>query len=455
MTLPILDARKYYILTSAGKPVWSTEEDCDDKEGGDTTGLMGLMQAVISIFEDDGDELRYIDASSVKIAVMLKAPLYLLVVSNWGEPESILRLHLEYLHLLIQSILSLRQLHQMFERRENYDLRRTLSGTESIFRGMVNRLQWDFSIMMSCLEVFNCNPKIRDRIGRIVTPIGTPNGLNQKIKSVKRKADDERVAMDEEEEDDLDLETVARKLLYSIVLVNGKVACLVRPKLHSVHPSDLHLIITTVLSSYSLQTSESWIPICLPGYNSTGFLHAYLKFLPEPKSSIGIIFVSGDRNGFFKLKKWLEKIESQEIWNEIITEEGKKEGKKENLGNYSLEQIGIPGLRHFVFKHKALVQVSLPIWEDDYLPLEDRRRLVTTYQKAYDLIHPKLSKIKDDKRPPITFIYLRNEAEAIIGWNTSTHELYMTVSPMLSKTAVISVAHSVVKWVRQEKVHYF
>lgn len=54
----VLDARKYYILTSAGKPVWSTEEDRDDREGGDTTGLMGLMQAIISIFEDDGDELR-------------------------------------------------------------------------------------------------------------------------------------------------------------------------------------------------------------------------------------------------------------------------------------------------------------------------------------------------------------------------------------------------------------
>ncbi|EGG01936.1 uncharacterized protein MELLADRAFT_38883 [Melampsora larici-populina 98AG31] len=414
MSLPVLDARKYYILTSAGKPVWSTEEDCDDKEGGDTTGLMGLMQAVISIFEDDGDELRYIDSGSVKIAVMLKAPLYLLVVSNWGEPESTLRLHLEYLHLLIQSILSLRQLHQMFERRSNYDLRRTLSGTESIFRGMVDRLQWDFSIMMSALEVFNCDPKIRDRIGRIVN-----------------------------------LDTVARKLLYSIVLINGKVACLVRPKQHSVHPSDLHLIITTVLSSYSLQTSESWIPICLPGYNSTGFLHAYISFLPEPKSSIGLIFVSGDRNGFFNLKKWLERIQNEEIWNELSLKLGGE-------GNgYSLEQVGIPGLRHFVFKHKALVQVSFPIWEDDYLKLEDRRRLVTTYQKAYDLMHPKLSRVKDDKRPPITFIYLRNEGEAIIGWNTSTHELYMAVSPMLSKSAAISVAHSVVKWVKTRESSLF
>lgn len=44
------------------------------------------------------------------------------------------------------------------------------------------------------------------------------------------------------------------------------------------------------------------------------------------------------------------------------------------------------------------------------------KSLVTTYQRAYDLIHPKLSRVKDDQRPPSTFLYLRNEAEAVIAW---------------------------------------
>lgn len=148
---------------------------------------------------------------------------------------------------------------------------------------------------------------------------------------------------------------------------------------------DLHLIITTVLSSSSLTTSESWVPICLPGYNSTGFLHAYVTFFSPSASRIGLVFVSGDRNGFFGLKQWAEEIAEHEVWRELdngLVEsdvEGIKAGaslldKMGHESGYSLENVGIPGLRHFVYKHKIHVQVTYPTWEDDYLELENRRR---------------------------------------------------------------------------------
>ena len=47
------------------------------------------MQAIISIFADEGDRIRYIDAGGTKIGFLLKAPLYLCCVSSWGEPEAI------------------------------------------------------------------------------------------------------------------------------------------------------------------------------------------------------------------------------------------------------------------------------------------------------------------------------------------------------------------------------
>lgn len=51
---PPLSKRKYFILSSAGKPVWSTEEDGET----DVTGQAGVMQAIVSIFADEGDKLR-------------------------------------------------------------------------------------------------------------------------------------------------------------------------------------------------------------------------------------------------------------------------------------------------------------------------------------------------------------------------------------------------------------
>jgi hypothetical protein len=51
--------RKYHILTNAGKPVWSTEHEDENRPDGDLTSQMGLIQAVISIFEvDNNDQLR-------------------------------------------------------------------------------------------------------------------------------------------------------------------------------------------------------------------------------------------------------------------------------------------------------------------------------------------------------------------------------------------------------------
>jgi vacuolar fusion protein MON1 len=43
---------------------------------------------------------------------------------------------------------------------------------------------------------------------------------------------------------------------------------------------------------------------------------------------------------------------------------------------YSVSELGIPGLRHFVYKSRLHVQVTVPVYEDPYDALEDRRRSV-------------------------------------------------------------------------------
>lgn len=52
---------------------------------------MGVAQALISIFAEDDDRLRSIIRGRHRIAFVLKAPLYLFCVSDWGEPEHVVR----------------------------------------------------------------------------------------------------------------------------------------------------------------------------------------------------------------------------------------------------------------------------------------------------------------------------------------------------------------------------
>ena len=161
--------REYFILTDAGKPVFIRFRSQSmslllarliialSRPGGtdqdDMASTVGVMQALISVFLDDGDKLRCINAGRTRITFLLRSPLYYVCASSWGEPESVVclpflafvvryliyqllrktRAHLEYLHLQILSIVTATQLRRIFERRTNFDLRRLLNGTSPSF----------------------------------------------------------------------------------------------------------------------------------------------------------------------------------------------------------------------------------------------------------------------------------------------------------------------------------
>ena len=79
--------RRYFVLTDAGKPVFISNEE--DRDGDNLASVIGLMQALISVFIDDGDKLRCINAGKTRITFLLRPPLYYACVSAWGEPESV------------------------------------------------------------------------------------------------------------------------------------------------------------------------------------------------------------------------------------------------------------------------------------------------------------------------------------------------------------------------------
>jgi hypothetical protein len=59
----------------------------DDSQGVSLT--MGITQAIISVFFDDGDKIRCITAGKTRITFLLRPPLYYVCASSWGEPESV------------------------------------------------------------------------------------------------------------------------------------------------------------------------------------------------------------------------------------------------------------------------------------------------------------------------------------------------------------------------------
>ena len=56
--------RQYFVLTHAGKPVFTdrTEEEADSGSE-EVTNLIGVMHALISVFEDDQDKIRCVQTT--------------------------------------------------------------------------------------------------------------------------------------------------------------------------------------------------------------------------------------------------------------------------------------------------------------------------------------------------------------------------------------------------------
>lgn len=70
------------------------------------TSTIGIMQALISVFIDDNDKLRCINAGNTRITFLIRSPLYYACASSWGEPESVvsLSLHVRLTRLQIKHL---------------------------------------------------------------------------------------------------------------------------------------------------------------------------------------------------------------------------------------------------------------------------------------------------------------------------------------------------------------
>ncbi|EKD02479.1 hypothetical protein A1Q2_03239 [Trichosporon asahii var. asahii CBS 8904] len=336
------------------------------------TNMMGVAQALISIFQTEDDAPRMIKHGDSKVVFNIKENLYFFAVSDWGEPEYI-----------ILSVVSAAQLQRAFQRRSNFDPSRLLEGSEGFLKHLVGSCQDNLTFMTSTLEVLRMPPALRDTAAAALMP-----------------------------------------------------------------PSKFK-------TSSSLRTIDTWLPVCLPKFNTAGFVHAYISYVTD---SVGLVFISADRDAFESLSQWRVSVEAQLIKDGSLEKiEACVKQHSYAVGEcYSFYQltpgaIGAPGLRHFVYKSRGLIQSTAPEWEEPYGPdSADRKRLITLYQRAQDALYA-----RSGQQTPLKLVYLATNNEAVLGWLTKPFELYVAVSPKLSMSAVVGAANRVAKWVAAEESRLF
>lgn len=211
---------------------------------------------------------------------MTRGPLHLVAISRMLETDNQLRLQLEALYMQILSTLTLPSLTHLFSVRPSTDLKRPLQGSETLLSSLADSFtRGSPSTLLSALECLKIRKMHRQTIN---------NAL---------------------------LKTKVNSLLYGLVVAGGRLVSVVRPKKHSLHPGDLRLLFNMIFEADGVKAGggESWIPVCLPGFNSSGYLYMYVSFLNirddvdnnediSKDESVAIVLISPDKESFFEMQ---------------------------------------------------------------------------------------------------------------------------------------------------------
>ena len=414
--------KHFFILSASGKPVYS-------RHGNDQliSHYIGVVQTLISFYQGADVPLRGFTAGDTRFVMLSKGPLNLVAVSRLGESDGQLRTQLESLYMQILSTLTLPSMERMFSNRPSTDLRRPLEGTDVLLDGLADGFtRGSPSTLLSALECLRLRKTHRKVINDTLLKVRSAN------------------------------------LLYGLIVAAGRLVSVVRPKKHSLHPGDLHLVFNMLFEAGSVRAGggENWIPLCLPGFNNTGFLYMYVSFFstsesvlnPEverPSSAgkddeLAIVLISANKEGFFELRKMRDDLVSQLEKNgsmAIIKAAIRK-------GHASCSDI-VPGtvLRHFLYKSRGNVQFTMPSFEPDFHGLVARRKLMSLYHNLHESIHSRTSHLKVQ--------HCVSYDSTALAWETPLFELYCVAGPSASRAALAQSANRLVQWIRREEERVF
>lgn len=133
----------------------------------------------------------------------------------------------------------------------------------------------------------------------------------------------------------------------------------------------------------------------------------------------------------------------------------------------NLQSIGIPEIRHFVYKSKSNAQLICSEITPPYNTLDGFRKLETIYFDIHHRIH--------NTSRPLKLIYEMNETEIMLAWVryliffvleiahffllclqvTTGYELYAVFEPTIDRNTVTTLVNTLLAWIKKEEDRLF
>ncbi|CAH0550072.1 unnamed protein product [Brassicogethes aeneus] len=394
--------KQVFVLSMAGKPIYSRYGN-EDK----LAWLFGVMQTLVSFVQSTNDDcIKSIHAGDTTFVFLVKKPLILVTVSKTHESENQLISQLNYVFNQITSTLTLTRLNKIYEQRQNYDLRRQLTGAERLIDHLLDFTEKEPSFLLGAVQCLPLASSVRNTISSAIT------GACNKIKN----------------------------LVFAILLANNKLITLVRMKKYCLHPADLHLIFNLVQASESLKNSENWTPLCLPRFDSSGFLYCHVSYLSEDCQAC-LLLLTVERDVFYVLSQA----------KQAIVEKLRRTNCLEAINNSLTTNeetcltAGFTELRHYLYKCKSTAQFYQPSLAPPYTL--EKERLLELYKRAHQHLHC--------SSRPLKLVFEKSSKEVVLAWDTKGFELYVVFEPLIDTTGAINLVGKLLNWIKNREDKLF
>ena len=355
--------RHYFIMTEGGTPIYSRYGD-EIKN----CSLLATFSAIITKFtifnneQNSQEKLNYICNENSIIAFLKKGKIVFIALSNKTDSISFLYSQLELLYHQLLSIVTSERMPILEEKPSQCG--RILSG---INESLEQIIEYSNNTMVSLLSSYQVLP-IENRA---------------KINSICQQH-------------------LGNALICCLITPDAKeIIALSKSNLINLTFTDMALIQCLIMSSDSLRNGESWVPICLPGISSEGFLQLYCNFVTTNK--FGILYVTESQeqkyfNDFVNLsRKIYDEIEEQNFLKYIENSQRKVQNKKFNIENNDISQI-----KDFIEGTLGVKEVNEKQGKEKSIILHMRKNIapkkISIYHGVYDgnntLIKDPLIKMK-------------------------------------------------------------
>ncbi|KAH9660785.1 vacuolar fusion protein MON1-like [Citrus sinensis] len=356
---------------------------------------------------------RHVD----EVVFLIKGPIYLVCISCTEESYESLRGQLELLYGQMILILT-KSVNRCFEKNPKFDMTPLLGGTDVVFSSLIHSFNWNPATF---LHAYTCLPlayATRQAAGAVLQDVADSG------------------------------------VLFALLMCKCKVVSLVGAQKASLHPDDMLLLSNFVMSSESFRTSESFSPICLPRYNPTAFLYAYVHYF-DADTYLMLLTTSSD--AFYHLKDCRIRIEQVLLRSNVLSEVQRSmlEGgmrvedlpvdplprssmphrlsqqriltQSPEIFSESIVGIGGPtGLWHFIYRSIYLDQYVSSDFSPPISSPQQQKRLYRAYQKLYCSMHGK-------GIGPHKTQFRRDENYVLLCWVTQDFELYAAFDPLADK----------------------